>query len=226
MKKPGDFYIGAIRNPCNYYVSLWSYCVETPGAGLRKQLVDDPKYDYFFNVSDKTSSEAKSRFREFLHYITGDIGVCSGRFAYAYSVGSPQTRRFSTRSLSHDAIKEIQSELNTFDTSLIDCWVGTETLHEDVGVCLRMLQKERNYIVNWTSFDAKMERHHSNPSSHGQCKDYYDKDLEKEIVEEKDSVFFTNFGYDKCCDAPSHMAAHFTHKDLIRHKFFYRSFQQ
>lgn len=217
QKEHGDFYIGSIRNPCNYYVSLWSYSSEHENSQLRKNMSNDPETDRFFNVtSNKTSADDKSKFHEFMNHTMGEIGICTGRFAYGYvSLGNNPT--FLTKQLSHDDVSKIQSKLNAFNTSLIDCWVSTETLTDDMAVCLRMLERQLHVHVNWTNFDEAATHPKSNPSSHGPCKDYYNKELENLIVNKTDPIVFSKFGFDACCDAPSNLAAHITHNDFVRH---------
>ena len=55
-KTPNDFYIGSIRNPCDYYVSLWSYGAENEIGQIHKELAGEPDGEHYFNVSENKKS--------------------------------------------------------------------------------------------------------------------------------------------------------------------------
>lgn len=208
-KRPTDFYIGTIRNPCNYYVSLWSYNVQTNNSAVRKDLEAEGHHEFFANVTaNKSSAHDIQVFQSFTKHISGDIGVFTGRLAYGYIPYSPLTSNFSTRGYNSTRNSKIKSMFDEFNTSRVDCWVDTNSVTEDATICLQMLEKDYNLKVYWDAFDTAKGNH--NPSKHAPCKDYYDKEMER-FVREKDGVVFKKFGYDQCCDAASALAAHRTY---------------
>lgn len=206
-KAKNDFYIGSIRNPCDYYVSLWASNADNPNGQLRKELSNEKEGDRFFKVSEsKTSEEDIKLFRDFVKHIQGETGVYTGRLASSY-IPDLDLKNYTMRQVSHEKAQEVQDKLKEFTLSQIDCWVSTETLAEDMQDCMKMLAFQRDWPVDWTSYNETAKTVSANPSKHGKCKDYYDSQTEW-VVQHKDHIIFDKFLFNGCCDVPSSLSAH------------------
>lgn len=207
-KRAGDFYIGSIRNPCDYYVSLWAYNAEHKAAPLRAELARGGVPDFFKTSGGRASRRDIDLFRGFARYIQGDVGVYTGRLAYGYVPAAVGLRaNFSTRWLPHKTCVDVREKLAQFNTSKVDCWVSTESMAADVEACLATLSSKHGWRVNWEAYNKARATLRTNPSRHAPCRAYFDEGLERR-VREKDGLVFQKFGFDKCCGAGSSLAAH------------------
>merc|ERR1712083_526902 len=111
MGQKKDFYIGSIRNPCDYYVSLWSYNIETPNGQVRKELSADNGEHYFKASESKNSDADKKLFHEFVKHINGEIGAYTGRVAWGFVPELKLGTNFTTRGLSHQLAEEAKKKL-------------------------------------------------------------------------------------------------------------------
>jgi len=205
------FTIGSIRNPCDYYVSLWAY--GSPGGtsesmGAFRQSVPDRYYGLSHGLD---TTEDLERFSQWLRYImpNGQPGFDSARFAFSYSPdGVPhQFGNFagpdSLRSANETLRNSLQLTIDAFDTSSVDCWVKTENLKDDLKRCLQAYEESAGgTVVDWDKFTKAMNSEDSqNGSQHQPCAFYYN-DANKAFTRSTDKALFEKFDYDTCC-APS-----------------------
>lgn len=81
-----NFVIGMVRNPLNYYVSLWSYTSDKNHCCFRNSIPVELQEDVFGHDAVLGSTEAdKQRFRRWLRLVsTQDLGLMSMRFYGSY----------------------------------------------------------------------------------------------------------------------------------------------
>jgi hypothetical protein len=102
----GAFTIGSIRNPCDYYVSLWAFGSETKKMNRYADfaaLAFDPNISNYLGVSDSlNTTEDLQRFSHWLRYLmpTCNPGLESARLAFGYAEAT-HTYVGLERSLTH-----------------------------------------------------------------------------------------------------------------------------
>lgn len=81
-----NFVIGMVRNPLNYYVSLWSYTSDKNHCCFRNSVPAELQDDVFGHDAVLGSTEAdKKRFRRWLRLVsTRELGLMSMRFYGSY----------------------------------------------------------------------------------------------------------------------------------------------
>jgi len=228
---PSDFHIGTIRNPCDWYVSLWAYSVDTNnmcqgkdqppdhvtcGSELRKELRRVPDGQRYLTNSStaKDSDEDIAKFRALLRRITGNYenatGSYTARAVAGYAGAGPW--QFDMSLIDERAAAVFRQRLAAFNTSSINCWVDTGRVTDGVRGCLRAYEKVGGQ-VQWEAFEARaklMDDHtkeaHINPSVHQPCSRYFDSETEA-FVRRIDDVAFSKFGYDRCCGGVSGLSA-------------------
>lgn len=146
---PGDrrnrFVVSGLREPCSWYLSLWSFGTQALG-GLHKQLLlkDADAFTLVYNASalrENSSAYDAAVFRRFL--------------TNPYTEGL-----FSARLLS--GLTEKMS---------VDCWVDTAAMVDDSRGCLRAFEAQGG-AVNWAALDAFLDSPGAgkqNSIHHGAC---------------------------------------------------------
>merc|ERR1711879_606304 len=106
--------MGSIRNPCDRYVSEWSYICEQnsnmPDTWEAKDSIpigDCPDYkDNYTNVEG------------FQRWLNNNFGAYTRRFEWNYIEGG------------------FSASLAAFDPAVVDCWVSVENLTASLRSCL------------------------------------------------------------------------------------------
>jgi len=209
----GAFKVAAIRNPCEYYVSIWSFISSYALKG---------KPTYGWNMArevwaatdSRDSAEDIRRFRSWLRaaHVSkahGDPaegpGILSSRVVLQYSDDGPDLKGVVPHSalggITKEKSQKINDALNRFNPSSVDCWVKTESLNEDLKRCLLKYEARFGPHVNWDVVTRKLQPDHVvNPSKHSTCQNYYDAESEA-LVRKVDHHIFQKFGYPSCCKA-------------------------
>ena len=166
------FTIGGVRNPCDYYPSLWveqatsdcdwgasGHCFAGGAftAAERSELLPDHQEGPF------NSTEDIRRFQAFLRNISHPLmNLESLRFWGSYVHGGqeilwpPGPKRSFQQSTVSDYLGDLNSqqqtivlqELQQFNVSSISCWLKTENLEEDLRTCLEAYE-EHGGQVDW-----------------------------------------------------------------------------
>lgn len=191
IDRQNGFIIGSVREPCDYYVSwftftsseygyLWTYSKKHPD--LAELLGNDPP---FFN----STRDVKS-FHTFLKY----------------------------HKLLGRAHKHIEMSYIDDNRLEVDCWVFVDDFQVSLVKCLRQYEAQGGDI-NWDtpliselmeSADKQSskrllgEKTKNNPINnpqllhHAPCQSYFD-DETASMIEEEDKMLYTVFGYEGCC---------------------------
>jgi len=186
------FTIGAIRNPCEYYVSLYSFGALGKG-GFRKYVPAE--------MYERDSPEHFSAWLKYVLGHTGDtsLGVMSIRFAVSYAQANIHIKNGPTRFfLSSGDVHHVKDALEIFNASSVNCWVRTESVVDDMKHCLTKFELLGGGI-DWAKFDDAIKNTNSNPSDHMACSKFFGND-EQALVKEADGKLFGMFGYSSCCE--------------------------
>jgi len=208
------FTVGLIRNPFDYYVSLWAY-TSAPGTCCFKHALTEQQDRKTLSNEDNTISEGstaegRKRFREWLKLVNHPkLGTMSLRFFGSYLQYNFTDMKFPEKFnvvTTHD--KEVNmvgigKSLMKFDTikSLgVNCWIHTESIIDDTKTCLHEFEKSGG-VVNWEQLDESLserEKKKHNAADHAKCSDMYDAEATK-LVEQGDQHLFRLFDYPKHC---------------------------
>lgn len=215
---PQTFTIGSIRNPCDYYVSLWAFGSDGKGSfqGRVKRYPDGKAL--YAATSRRDTKEDVDRFRLWLKTIVApapgkegtfdpekEPGLETARFALSYGrdpyMNDEDVQwRLSRppRDFSEEDRQVVKSSMNKFDSASLDCWVRTEHLEADAKTCLSQFG-QRGGHVDWNQFEVAVGSISHNPSEHLPCRSYFDAETER-LVRTIERPIFELFGYDKCCE--------------------------
>lgn len=201
------FVIGAIRDPCDYYVSLWTF---SSGGTVDIVVKSVPGLSDHFGKSKESGFTSKSdlqRFRRWLRDLASDsLNLLSARFWFSYfKAGNPcmpwkgevcagKTSKFEGMA------DEINGDLAAAESlhDIADCWIRTENLNEDLEMCLKIYEEEAGVALDWELFEELKAKKIRNKSERKSCDIYYD-DVTRNIVAKKDRHVARLFGYDSCC---------------------------
>jgi len=196
-----NFVVGSVRNPCDYYVSLWAYGAEH-GGSMMSHIPKEERYLYETESSHKDSTKDKAMFQAWVRMINkkGQPGVMSVRFARSYSRVNPGiVAAAPPMRLEKKQLDNVKKALEGADfMQRVDCWVRTETVQADAKACLQAWQQNTGNRINWRRYRDVLRHGNQLQSSHAHCKDYFTPELEAR-VREHEAIIFDHFGYDTCC---------------------------
>mmetsp|Transcript_1040 Transcript_1040/g.2801 ORF Transcript_1040/g.2801 Transcript_1040/m.2801 type:complete len:354 (+) Transcript_1040:81-1142(+) len=218
------FTIGAVRRPCDWYVSLW--------ADLGRQLRRDglPAGALFAAEPLQNMTDDVARFRKFIRHAFEPAaegpwqdpkiwpGVMTTQFAWRYSISRRATEYLyqTTKTRKGDPVEydgyirpvnnkasakhvgKFWKALQEFDPSSVNCWLDTTSLEQDLRSCLMKAERMTTAKINWTAFEHAIASRGHNPSPHGECRQYFDQDTEN-LIRRVDSFIFEKFNYSSCC---------------------------
>jgi len=207
-----DFIIGLVRNPFDYYVSLWSFTSE-PNSCCFKFALNETQRSGLLSSSKVhgDTHEDRARFKAWLREISADqLGVMSLRFYGSYL--EPGKERVIENDWhyktarhyfeAHPDLKDhIVSELHQFgmDDGPVSCWVRTEDLEQDLRHCLKRYEESRAHsMVDFDALESKLKTAAKNSVPRIPCNDFYDDDL-KELVRKVDGQLLRAFQYPSRC---------------------------
>jgi len=215
------FVIGSIRNPCEYYVSLWAF--QSTSVGLKVGMMADMKrrepesWERLVGKNEGKSFGTEDdikRFRAWLRYVSKtNYGYYSARFYRKYvekiAIGASsidmKSNAYLARNLSEAEVEDQLSQLRDANvTGLASCWVKTENLADDLLTCLERFERahgpgavHREGAEKVLSSSEKSGKR-VNKSPHKPCKRYYDPESAA-LVKSMDKHLFEKFGYQTCC---------------------------
>lgn len=188
------FVFGSIRNPLEWYVSIWAFGCEGRG-GVMGWLKDDETMQRLYS-----DAESIDHFREWLktvyqpEYIrlmgngyplfdlNNEIGLMTWRYAYLYNVGikTSECPPFD----SYDDFIEYDQKHN-----MVDGWIRLENLPGTITECLQ----KAGHIVPRKRLET-LCKEKSNTSKHLPWPEYYD-DTSLETIIERERFIFDKHGY-------------------------------
>eukprot|EP00928_Gymnodinium_smaydae_P028134 TRINITY_DN21537_c0_g1_i1.p1 TRINITY_DN21537_c0_g1~~TRINITY_DN21537_c0_g1_i1.p1 ORF type:complete len:376 (-),score=86.75 TRINITY_DN21537_c0_g1_i1:2-1129(-) len=207
---PGrPFVLGAIRAPCDYYLSLWTF---TSGGTRDRVVATAPELRKNLGQADGASfppsPENVRRFQRWVRDLaTPSLNLLTIRFWFSYfREGNPcQPRRgdicAGRRSKFESLRAEIEEDLSKVKNlkDVGDCWLRTEVLEEDLATCLQRYATEEGVALNQTRFDEVRRTREKNKSGRrGSCREFYDNDTRRFILD-RDRLVLPLFGYGSCC---------------------------
>ena len=196
------FVIALVREPCSYYVSLWSFGSATPQmSAMAGALIEhrSPARDFYGKTAPFDGAEDVERFRSWLQH--DDVrGVMAARFVAEYST-----------------------------TPFVDCWVDTANMNRTLHACLRAFERQGGR-VDWDKIAAaedealrvtkgrarRLARSGQNASPHASCETYYTAALSSFVRYGFDRAVFAAFGYPGCCSRSCPRCGELTGQDLDR----------
>uniref|UniRef100_A0A7S2DDG4 Sulfotransferase domain-containing protein n=1 Tax=Alexandrium andersonii TaxID=327968 RepID=A0A7S2DDG4_9DINO len=207
QQKPRPFVVGSMRNPCDYYVSLWAYNTQDKLGTMSRQ---DPELSELLGKdsdANYSSPEDIQRFRQWLRVLSGSrYNYLSMRFWIGYF--SPDPVKYKDCRIHKDCVEDegLQDDMahdlepNVKPTG-VDCWVYTESAQQDMRTCLnRYIQDQNATDIDWAYFDKKTARPGSlqHQSIHPPCARFFDKES-VDFVRKTDRSLIDSFGFNTCC---------------------------
>lgn len=192
------FVIAGVRNPCDYYVSLWTFTHQRAWAKTRNEEFKGSLYDF-----DKQQTDV-SKFHNWLKWVQGPRhSIMSVRF-WETLVAKVNTLSCwgdvygkCTKQVDDD---KVDAELSQFSPrTTADCWVHVETYLDDLRACLTLYEQASGVKVNSSVFKSQ-KKAKKNKSVHLSCEYYYNTSSEaQDSVLRTDKRLFEAFGYRSCC---------------------------
>lgn len=201
-RKGDGFVISTTRNPCDYYVSLWSF--------------DSTKNFALFSMQDGGSAffqENNTNATQFGNWLS---------WVQSHGHGIMSYRLFETLVAARDGMSCWDQELGFCgekfnDTNVelglssfspketADCWIHTENLVDDFRHCLKQYEEATGATLNWDVFEDLVKKPHKkganhNLSEHKHCDYYFDNKTAASVMK-SDRHIFEAFGYETCCGA-------------------------
>ena len=185
----GTYIIASVRNPCDYYVSLWAYQSQKPWAAEQNAAHGGTLWQPEATTCGLGSvncplqpESANSDPNMFEAWMNLTLRT-NGR-----SAGSPHgilTYRFWDQLVKqHDSLQcwadnmlecadsfddaEVSTGMANFNPEAnIDCWIRTERFDDDVKRCLNEYEHRSGVKLNWTAFNARVPD--VNKAGHAPC---------------------------------------------------------
>jgi len=211
------FTVGSVRDPCDYYVSCWSFSRNIP------QVVASTGGAEFYATSEhQNTTEDVARFGKWLRHTMPDgrgPGLLTTRFLWSYFNESVAGAVIPEPNLQGWPMEDRQIYADAaaaFDPKSVDCWIRTESLTDSMRDCLSLFEEKAGEgIVNWQEYEDIVERREmehekettqgtagkniwTKNSGHQPTCFYYDK-ANADFVAEIDKDIFAKFGYPPCC---------------------------
>lgn len=218
---PKQFVISSIRNPCDWYVSLWAFSSQYDAKALSGYSSASDPEPFFGDTSNATKfanwlSWAQGRWSE-PHAKSECNAVMSLRYWEAlksgHHVGGINERGYNGATLDKytqwfDGAprQRIEDDLKDLSPSKdVDCWVSKENLMEDLQGCLKEYEQLSGVHLDWAPFTEKLAAEKRTADAHAadnrlECEHYYTPELAESVVRH-DRHMFEAFGYDSCCGA-------------------------
>mmetsp|Transcript_67546 Transcript_67546/g.208960 ORF Transcript_67546/g.208960 Transcript_67546/m.208960 type:complete len:340 (-) Transcript_67546:51-1070(-) len=211
-----SFIIGLIRNPFEYYVSLWAYTSNPKSCCFEKALSRAQRREMLGRARPLGSTaDDRERFKRWLFAVNSrELGVKSLRFygSYLYNWGSRHrlvSGRWHYLRASDPEVEGAAAPLNAVLAELgtggpmrgpIDCWVHTESLSQDLETCLRDFERVTGkHVVDWFAFNQSLDMNDHNGADHVPCSMFYDNES-LALVRSADRHLIRAFGYPDHCE--------------------------
>lgn len=211
-----NFIIGIVRNPFDYYVSLWAYTSEPFTCCFKRALTLQQRQETLGRERPLGSSvEDRERFRRWLRAVSSEeLGVLSLRFYGSYLRGwdgpgassLPYNWQYITArsAAAQAAAPKVNAALANFSGAVVagpvSCWVQTEALTEGLRSCLQRYEAEVGLpVVDWAAFNRSAATSDQNDAPHAPCSEFYDRES-ADLVAAGDAHLFRAFGYARGCN--------------------------
>merc|ERR1719265_2145261 len=196
-----SFVIGSVRNPCDYYLSLWAYGADNGGA-MMSRIPKEQKFVYNTTSPNRDSDSDILLFDKWVRMVSkpGQPGIMSVRFARSYAkmdrdVGAQAPPSALSR-IDLEAVRRSLSNSSYMDR--VDCWVkADDRLDEDTRKCLNTWHIKYNVSVDWDAYLKTFQHGNQLRSVHGKCTKYFTPSLES-FVRKLEAPMFSDFGYETC----------------------------
>jgi len=197
-----NFLIGSIRNPCNYYLSLWAYGADQHGR-LRLEIPPDKRDVYNTSSPNKDSKHDDiKKFHDWVWAVNRDgfPGIMSVRFARSYAVMKDFPSFLPPSMMNATVLKSVRRALESPERILsrVSCWVRTESLDKDARACLTKWRDATGKKVDWKAYKTQYESGDQLQTAHGKCGEYFTPGLAAK-VRKLEAPMFGAFNYTTCC---------------------------
>mmetsp|Transcript_45794 Transcript_45794/g.83952 ORF Transcript_45794/g.83952 Transcript_45794/m.83952 type:complete len:286 (+) Transcript_45794:116-973(+) len=206
---PGKFVVGMVRNPFDYYISLWAYqgyieeLSEEDFAAIRplghppgNHSEDATRFQLFLErFSDRELGLLS--FLMFFSYLDFDGLVPSSKWPWRGTVKKflgNETTRLTRRQRVWAALDEFSGA-----KSPVNCWVKTEDASASTQTCFQEFAAQGGE-VNFTAFQAALDSQYTNSNKHFSCSQVYTNES-LSFVKTGDAEIFRIFGYPQRCVA-------------------------
>lgn len=196
------FVVGLMRNPFDYYVSLWSYCSgggAFPGP-FRDALTPTEQEETLApsRGADEMMGNPDDvmRFRKWMRVVNHEeMGLLTYRFYMSYVSQGSRGVKFA---LARTARQEVLRDSSVLDViehgyEVVDkiCWIHTESIVDDTRSCLEKYESQsgRGSKVDWGIFEAAVVNTTHNPTNHASCSTFYDQDTIEYIAKSDRHLF-------------------------------------
>lgn len=198
------FVISSMREPCDHYLSLWSYGSTKTGYMYNKSY--QKRQNWTLQAYGKDPPKFDS---------ARDIDAFKNIWLKDKAIKGLMSRRF----IQSFGYEESPSSLEDI-SSVVDCWVYVDDFQASLYSCLRKYEDQGGY-VNWDApllsklveqlqekrTKRKLREHQEkndpigNPqlSHHSKCSMYFDQDAADMVRSGPDSIIYDIFGYQHCC---------------------------
>lgn len=207
------FVIGMIRNPFDYYISMWCYHSENRYNAeghpnwVVEGLTEEQQAECLGTAKPGHNwgdvADDIQKFRSFVRTMNDEkMGLLTNRFYFSYvstpSWGPLQAITSTAKSILRKDSSMLDAIEHNFNATLNQiCWVHTESLVKDLRSCLEQLElpSGRGSAVNWEKFDEAVAGSNHNPTNHASCSTFYDQDLMEFVSKADRHIFETFSGY-------------------------------
>lgn len=224
-RSDGNFVIGLVRNPFDWYLSLWAWLVRMrrlpknflplniPEEGRVRRDLGETKDDrYKFHKflrallnetywSARENSPQDTNFNWTVAKQSLPVETMSSRFFKTYlSVGFPNVSNGSVNYSNYDPkIYHAWGQFQPDKSGDVSCWVRAENAVPDLRRCLHRYENERGVqVVDWDLFHQAVNKVRHNPSEHAPCEEMYGQDA-IDLVKKAEAPIVTLFGYQWQC---------------------------
>mmetsp|Transcript_31290 Transcript_31290/g.89791 ORF Transcript_31290/g.89791 Transcript_31290/m.89791 type:complete len:339 (-) Transcript_31290:226-1242(-) len=210
------FIIGLIRNPFEYYVSLWAFTSDPTTCCFKDALTPQQQQEMLSReVPVGRTAEDRERFKRWLFAINSwRLGTESSRFygSYLYNWGADHRllptnwhylRASSREILAHSS--EVNDVLANFTIQgprqgPVDCWIRTESLNAGMVDCLNVFEQQVGEpVVDWAALNRSVTTVYNNSAPHMPCEMFYDNES-LALVRSADKHIIRAFGYPDGCE--------------------------
>lgn len=197
MNETEYFTIGSMRNPCEFYVSLWAFGADGRGS-FRNKI---PPNLYETTSPYKNNSADVGTFRKWLKEITppNGPGLLSMRLARSYGRRALHDKMNELpTSYDVDTLRIVNESVTNITLRDMDCWVYVEDIERGTEHCLRRWSRGSKEEVDFLAFHNAVKHSDHWSSDHGACRQYFDSQTE-DFVRKVDPAAWSIWGYTDCC---------------------------
>jgi hypothetical protein len=206
------FVISSIREPCDQYISLWSYGSNQVGYMYNKFLQKYPNWTLQAYGQDPPTFDSPRDIHAFRNIWLKDDkvkGEMTRRFHQSFGRLPHKNKNTSTSSM-------------MMMPSVVDCWVYVDDFQATLYTCLREYENQGGH-VNWDAplLSALVEKlqqerysnrqllkenedkndpiHNPQVLHHSNCSKYFDEETSNLVRNDFDAIVYNVFGYESCC---------------------------